>query len=93
MLILGLKGFRSVKLLSLKVIKLTDLCRVGTVSVRVKFRDWTGNIFALFLRITFKLGKLPYFKALFSAVSMGIIFAYCSSSKAQRNRLWIYYLH
>ena len=40
MLILGLKGFRSVKLLSLKVIKLTDLCRVGTVSVRVKFRDF-----------------------------------------------------
>ena len=40
MLISGLKGFRSVKLLSLKVIKFTDLCRVGTVSVRVKFRDF-----------------------------------------------------
>ena len=40
MLILGIKGFRSVKLLSLKVIKFTGLCRVGTVSVRVKFRDF-----------------------------------------------------
>ena len=40
MLISGLKGFRSVKLLSLKMIKCTDLCRVGTVSVRVKFRDF-----------------------------------------------------
>ena len=40
MLISGLKGFRSVKLLSLKVIKFTGLCMVGTVSVRVKFRDF-----------------------------------------------------
>ena len=40
MLMLGLKGLKSVKFLSLKVIKFADLCRVGAVSVRVRFRDF-----------------------------------------------------
>jgi len=49
---------------------------------------WWSNILAIFVRITgFKLGKLPYFKALFSAVSMDFCFTVLYQKlKKKKNR-------
>ena len=49
MLMLALKGLKSVKFPSLKVIKFTNVCRVGAISVPGKFRDFVDRQYLRFL--------------------------------------------
>ena len=56
-----------------------------------------GNIFAVFGCFTFQLGRLPYFKALYPAVLMDILFKYTALYRKLKERngltsLAIYFL-
>ena len=60
-----------------------------TIQTPVKFLDFEwSNIFALFGRITFKLGKFPYVKALFPEVSIDNgLRLFIKSRKRKRKRV------